>query len=91
MEVAFQDGGLVFLRTPGANDLLTLRPADEPVHPDMGGLQHLGFDVDAKNFDAAVAEVEAAGVEVLSTGRHGGAQGPLYAYIKDPDGYIIEL
>jgi catechol 2,3-dioxygenase-like lactoylglutathione lyase family enzyme len=91
MEIAFQDGGLVFLRTPGANDLLTLRPTDEPVHSDTGGVQHFGFNVDAENFDAAVAEVETAGVEVLSTGRHGGTQGSPYAYIKDPDGYIIEF
>ena len=91
MEIAFRDGDLVFLRTPGANDLLTLRPTDERVSPDGEGMQHFGFNIKAEDFEAALAEVKQSGAEILSTGRHGGAQGSLYAYIKDPDGYTIEL
>jgi catechol 2,3-dioxygenase-like lactoylglutathione lyase family enzyme len=90
MEVAFRAGELVFLRTPGADDLLTLRPTDEPVDPEVGGMQHFGFNVADEDFEAALDEVRAFGTEVLSSGRFGG-DGTAYAYIKDPDGYTIEL
>ena len=54
-------------------------------------MQHFGFYVEAEDFEAALAEVKQSGAEILSTGRHGGGQGSSYAYIKDPDGYTIEL
>ena len=91
MEIAFQADGLVFLRTPGADDLLTLRPTDEAVNPDGEGLQHFGFSIEAEDFDAALAEAKQFGAEILSSGSWGGRQGSRYAYIKDPDGYVIEL
>ena len=91
MEVAFKTEGLVFLRTPGTNDLLTLRPVDGPVDPEAGGMQHFGFSVAREDFDAGLDEVRAFGADVVWTGRHGGANGSPYAYIKDPDGYVIEI
>ena len=83
-------GGLVFLSTPGSNDLLTLRPVDGPVDPEAGGLQHFGFSVAPEDHEAAVAEAKAFGAEVVDAGRQGRDERP-YAYIKDPDGYVIEL
>ncbi len=91
MEKAFGDGNLVFLRTPGCSDLLTLHPVDGPLDPSKDGMQHFGFSVAPEDHAAAVEEARAFGAEVLAVGRHGGPNGTPYAYIKDPDGYIIEL
>jgi metallothiol transferase len=61
---------------------------DEPVGLG-GGLQHFGFKLDANDHDRAIKQVEKAGGTLLSRGKHGG-QFP-YAYVADPDGYVIEL
>ena len=91
MEEAFRaGGGLVFLRTPGASDLLTLRPIDGPVDPEAGGMQHFGFSLAPEDHEAALAEAKAFGAEIVDAGRQGRDERP-YAYIKDPDGYTIEL
>ena len=89
MKELFRTGGEVFLRTPGANDLLALEPVEGSVNTNVGGLDHIGFSVTAEDHGAAVAEVRAAGVEISRTGNH--APGVPFAYIKDPDGYTIEL
>ena len=41
------------------------------------------------DLDAAVTEVEAAGGMLVKRGEH--APGVPFAYIRDPDGYLIEL
>ena len=89
MKELFRAGGTAFLRTPGANELLALQPVEGPVHPKAGGMDHFGFYVTPENLDTAVAEVRAAGVEVLEKGSF--APGVPFAYIKDPDGYTVEL
>jgi len=55
-----------------------------------GGVAHFGFRLsDTTEVDAAIAEVEAAGGELIRRGEH--APGVTFAYVKDPDGYVIEL
>ncbi len=54
-----------------------------------GGVSHFGFSLTKGGLDEAVVQVEHAGGKLLSRGKHGG-QFP-YAYISDPDGYVIEL
>ena len=91
MRELFREGpGLVFLQSAEGNDILTLRLVDGPVDTSAGGVQHFGFAVKPEDHAAAVEEARAFGAEVTSVGQHGG-HGPLYAYIKDPDGYLIEL
>ena len=90
MKEAFRAESLVFLRTPGSNDLLTLRPVDGPVDPEAGGMQHFGFSVAPEDHENAMAEAKAFGAEVVDVGRQGRDERP-YGYIKDPDGYVIEL
>lgn len=51
------------------------------------GVAHVGINVD--DVDAAVRELETAGVPVLSPIRQGGMI--RYAYIQAPDGVVIEL
>ena len=82
---------MVFLRTPGAQDTFTLRQASEreEVGPG-GGFGHFGFRLEDKaGLDAAVQDVESAGGKLISRGEHG--PGQPYAYVCDPDGYVIEL
>ena len=90
MEVAFRTDGLVFLQTPGATDLLTLNPHAEPGDPAVSGFQHFGFSLPREQHGQAVAEAKAFGAEVLATGSHGG-DGQPYVYLRDPDGYTVEL
>ena len=90
MEEQFRDGPtMVFLRTPGSRDSITLNEQPGAAAFGGGGIDHLGFRlVDPGDLDAAIREVEAAGGRLVQRGDHGGAP---YAYVTDPDGYRIEL
>ncbi len=93
MEERFRDGArMVFLNTPGSQDLITLNEDPEHRH-DAGvnaGVAHFGFRLrNPIDLDKAIAEVEAAGGSLLERGEH--APGVFFAYVTDPDGYVIEL
>ena len=92
MEERFRDGELVFLNTPGSGDSITLNPSKD-VHEQAGtsgGVGHFGFRLrDRARLDDAIAAVEAAGGRLVKRGEH--APGIGYAYVEDPDGYLIEL
>ncbi len=92
MQEKFRDGDdLVFLNTPGMHDSLALHlvSGDERVGK-SGGYEHFGITVvDRNSLDDAVAAVEAAGGALLDKGEH--APGVPYAYVLDPDGYVIEI
>lgn len=90
LEVAFWQGRqMVFLHSAGARDTITLCVAkpDEPVAG--GGVSHFGFALESGRLDEAVKQAEQAGGKLISRGKHGGRFA--YAYISDPDGYVIEL
>lgn len=90
MRVLFHAGtDLVFLQSGEGDDVFTLHRMDGNVGAQTGGLQHFGFAVRREDHAAAVAEARTYGAEVVDVGQHG--DGVLYAYIKDPDGYTIEL
>ena len=83
---------MVFLSTPGSRDLITIH--EESAKTELlgknGGIEHFGFQrTKDMNLDKAVHIVERAGGKLLSRGEH--APGYLYAYVSDPDGYVIEL
>ena len=90
MREMFRDGELVFLSTPGSNDLITLNPlGDGPIGAD-GGVGHFGFRLKPHvDLDDAIGAVENAGGKLINRGEHG--PGMRYAYVADPDGYVIEL
>ncbi len=90
MRELFREGPLVFLRSAEGTDMFTLRQAQGSVDSSVGGLQHFGFTVKREDHAAAVDEARDFGAEVLDVGQHGGDKA-LYAYIKDPDGYVIEI
>src|SRR4051812_15545665 len=93
MEVMPRGSGddIVFLRTPGASDTLTLRlvvPGESP--GTGGGVDHIGFRLKQHaDIDAAVAAVVSAGGALVERGEH--APGAGFAYVTDLDGYVIEF
>jgi len=93
MEEQFRAGPkMVFLRTPGSQDLITLNedPAEAELAGVNGGVAHFGFALDdGADLDAAIREVESAGGKLLRRGERGPNE--RYAYVSDPDGYVIEL
>ena len=92
MEEKFRDGDdLVFMNTPGSHDSLALHLVhdDERVGT-SGGYEHFGITVlDRERLDDAIAEIVAHGGELVEKGEH--APGVPYAYVRDPDGYVIEI
>jgi catechol 2,3-dioxygenase len=81
---------MVFLSTPGAEDLITLHQVHGSEAVGGGGIAHFGFRLKRKaDLDAAVAEVVAAGGRLIEHGEP--APNQPYAYVADPDGYTIEL
>ena len=93
MEERFRDGpSMVFLNTPGSQDLITLN--EDPEQANLagvnGGVAHFGFRLaKSADLDAAIAEVDAAGGKLIQRGEH--APGVPFAYVEDLDGYVIEL
>lgn len=89
----FREGPyMVFLRTPGAHDTITLNadPVGVAQVGQQGGVGHFGFRLkDPSQLDAAIASVEASGGRLVERGDH--APGVHFAYVADPDGYLIEL
>jgi catechol 2,3-dioxygenase-like lactoylglutathione lyase family enzyme len=92
MEVRFWEGRrMVFIGTPGRRDTITLHQSEDIGRAGMaGGVDHIGFRlVDRSRLDEAIAAVTSAGGQVVECGEHG--PGHRFAYVTDPDGYVIEL
>ena len=79
---------MVFLRSPGANDVITLCKARKGEPIGNGGVSHFGFEMKG-SMERCIAQVEHAGGTLLERGEH--APGVSYAYLADPDGYVIEI
>jgi catechol 2,3-dioxygenase-like lactoylglutathione lyase family enzyme len=90
LEEVFRDGPkMVFLRPPRTSDTITLNEVPEKAGTG-GGIDHFGFRLrDKANLDEAIAEVERAGGTLVERGER--APGAPFAYVRDPDGYLIEL
>lgn len=83
---------MIFLTTPGAGDVITLNadPTEAERAGTSGGIGHFGFRrKDSLRINEAIREVEAAGGRLIQRGEH--APGAPFAYVADPDGYMIEL
>lgn len=83
--------GLVFLNTPGSNDLIALHQQDEDQPTGTsGGILHFGFQLENKSdLESAISQVVAAGGTLKKRGEF--TPGMPFAYVSDPDGYEIEL
>jgi catechol 2,3-dioxygenase-like lactoylglutathione lyase family enzyme len=74
---------------PGEYDVLAFEKRSAQAGA-PGGIIHFGFRLTrAEDIDGAVAAVEGAGGTVTSRGEF--APGLPYAFVRDPDGYEIEL
>ena len=83
---------MVFLSTPGSSDLITLNQndAERDKAGQSGGIAHFGFKLrPGGDLDTAVREVQRGGGTLVSRGEH--APGVPFVYVRDPDGYVIEL
>ena len=90
LEEMFREGPkMVFLRPPNTSDTITLNEVRERAGT-AGGIDHFGFRlVDKGQLDRAIQEVERGGGRLVERGTH--PAGTPYAYVRDPDGYTIEL
>lgn len=94
MEVSFRDGAILFLRSPGGQDDLALHLAETDEERGrvghQGGMEHFGITVSDRNrLDEAIDLAIRAGGQLVNKGEH--APGVPFAYIRDPDGYVIEI
>jgi catechol 2,3-dioxygenase-like lactoylglutathione lyase family enzyme len=94
MTVGFRDGNILFLRSPNRSDDLALHLAvseeEKARVGQQGGYEHFGISVkDRSQLDDAVGLAVSAGGRLIEKGEH--APGIPYAYIADPDGYVIEI
>ncbi len=85
----YRDGATIQVQGPGPHDVLAFERRPE-VAGTCGGIIHFGFRLTrADDIDAAVAAVQTAGGTVDSRGEF--APGSPYAFVRDPDGYEIEI
>jgi catechol 2,3-dioxygenase-like lactoylglutathione lyase family enzyme len=94
MEVGFRDGNILFLHSPSQRDDLALHLAvtdsEKARVGDQGGYEHFGITVKERTqLDECIALAIAAGGSLVDKGEH--APGVPYAYVTDPDGYVIEI
>ncbi len=93
MKEMYRDGPkMVFLNTPGTEDLITLN--EDPLNLENagnnGGIGHFGFRLaNDASLEDAISEVEKWGGNLERRGEHG--PGHEFAYLRDPDGYLFEL
>jgi len=74
---------------PGPADVIAFELAPEGVAAE-GGLIHFGFRLTGpEQLEAVLDDVLAAGGTVIERGDFGDSQP--YAFVRDPDGYVIEL
>lgn len=94
MTVDHRDGDIVFLRSPNGRDHLALQLAvtdgDRARVGTAGGYEHFGITVaDRSQLDECIALVTDAGGALVDRGQRG--PGVPFAYVSDPDGYVIEI
>jgi catechol 2,3-dioxygenase-like lactoylglutathione lyase family enzyme len=85
----FRDDDTIQVLGPGPHDVIAFerRPGDAG---SRGGIIHFGFRlIRAEDIAAAISAVEEAGGTVSSHGEFG--PGQPYAFVRDPDGYEIEI
>lgn len=89
VEEYYRDADSIQVLGPGPKDVIAFE-RDPRRAGRRGGIIHFGFRlVRPGDIDAAVAAVERAGGSVSSRGEF--APGCPYAYVRDPDGYEIEI
>jgi catechol 2,3-dioxygenase-like lactoylglutathione lyase family enzyme len=85
----YRDANTIQVLGPGPHDVLAFEK-NESMSGTPGGIAHFGFRlVRPKDLDAAVELVKSAGGTIKEQGEF--APGFPFAFVKDPDGYEIEI
>ena len=94
-EVERQGAGVflkqIIMGMPGSNDLLALSELEgDPVG--SHGMSHFGIIVEDEEVEILTKKVESCGGNILKQGlrEENGVKEP-FAYVRDPDGYAIEI
>jgi catechol 2,3-dioxygenase-like lactoylglutathione lyase family enzyme len=88
MEITRSTPDMIFLKTVGSTDMMTLNRSEADVTAEQG-MVHFGFIVEPIQFDAALDTIQAKGTPVVSgPGRRDQGR---YVFIEDPDGYTVEI
>ncbi len=82
---AFDHAGMLFLRTPGRDDLLNFVQTRRAFDPKAGGLDHFGLHVARARWPSVRERLKRAGVKIV------GRRGRSALYVEDPNGYTVEL
>jgi catechol 2,3-dioxygenase-like lactoylglutathione lyase family enzyme len=89
MVAVYRQDDFVQAQTPGSRDVIVFERAAKNIGR-SGGIAHFGFRLtDPKDIDAAVAAVRAAGGTIVDRGDF--IPGEPYAFIRDLDGYLVEI
>ena len=88
MEITRSTPEMIFLKTVGSTDMMTLNRSQAEVTPEQG-MVHFGFIVEPDQFDAALTTIQAKATPIVS-GPGTRDQGR-YVFIADPDGYTVEI
>jgi catechol 2,3-dioxygenase-like lactoylglutathione lyase family enzyme len=85
LEQAFAHRGMIFLRTPGGDDLLNFVQTRAAFDPRHGGFDHFGLHVPRAGWKRVREALRRAGVPIR------GRRGRSAVYVRDPNGYTVEL
>jgi catechol 2,3-dioxygenase-like lactoylglutathione lyase family enzyme len=85
LEIAFPHRGMLFLQSPGGDDLLNFVETRKPFDPGAGGFDHFGIHLPRPAWRKTCEKLKQAGVPVR------GRRGRSAVYIEDPNGYTVEL
>src|SRR5712691_10930488 len=85
LRIAFPHEGMLFLETPGRDDLLNFVHTRRAFDPAAGGLDHFGLRYSREAWKKATSRVKRAGVRIA------GRRGRSAIFIEDPNGYTVEL
>lgn len=85
LRTAFLHDGMIFLETPGGQDLLNFVETRKKLDAQAGGLDHFGLRLPRARWKKICVRVRQAGVRIR--GRRDNSS----IYIEDPNGYTVEL
>ena len=85
LRIAFPHRGMIFLETPGGADLLNFIQTRTPFDPEAGGFDHFGLHFDRAAWKKVCERVKRAKVPIV------GRRGRSAIYVRDPNGYTVEL
>jgi catechol 2,3-dioxygenase-like lactoylglutathione lyase family enzyme len=85
LRIAFPHAGMLFLETPGGQDLLNFVETRRAFDPRRGGFEHFGLSVTPARFRRLRARLKDAGVPIR------GRRGSTALYVRDPNGYTVEI